>query len=133
VRSAEAVAAFERLIGLHSDLPGFDRAVSTAFLDIGRATTAADSPLPTKAVLPGVVALLDSKDSDTQIRAASFLAFFTLFADANGDMLHTGVVGPWATESTRKFTPSNAAPMAATQYTAFWKTWWEQNRAKFGY
>jgi len=132
VRSIEAIAAFERLIGLHSDIAGFDRAVSTAFLDIGRATTAADSPLPTKAVLPGVVALLDSKDSDTQIRAASFLAFFTLFADANGDMPHTGVAGPLATEATRQFTPSNAAPMAATQYTAFWKAWWAQNRAKFG-
>ena len=132
VRSVEAIAAFERLIGLHSDIAGFDRAVSTAFLDIGRATTAADSPLPTKAVLPGVVALLDSRDSDTQIRAASFLAFFTLFADANGDMPHTGVVGPLATEATRQFTPSNAAPMAAAQYTAFWKAWWAQNRAKFG-
>ena len=133
VRSSEAIAAFERLIGLHSDISGFDRAVSSAFLAIGGATTAADSPLPTKAVLPGVVALLDSKDSDTQIRAASFLAFFTLFADANGDMPRTGVAGPLATEATRQFTPSNAAPMAATQYTAFWKAWWAQNRAKFGY
>jgi len=133
VRSSEAIAAFERLIGLHSDISGFDRAVSSAFLAIGGATTAADSPLPTKAVLPGVVALLDSKDSDTQIRAASFLAFFTLFADANGDMPRTGVAGPLATEATRQFTPSNAAPMAASQYTAFWKAWWAQNRAKFGY
>jgi hypothetical protein len=121
-----SVAALEKLIALHSDIPGLDDAASSALAGIGRAATAADSPLPRKAVLPGMALLLDSKDPNGQLRAARFFADFARFADENG-------IGPFATAATRPFNPSTGSGITPAQYAQFWKTWWAQNYAKMGF
>ena len=133
MRTPEAVSAFEKLIGLHSEIPGFDRAIGTAFVSIANATTAAGSPLSTKAVLPGMVGLLDSKDPNAQIRAASFMGYYSLFADKNGNITGSGIKGPFVTADTQQFTPSNVSTLTAAQYAGFWKVWWTQNQAKLGF
>ncbi len=132
VRTPEAVSALERLIGLHSDIPGFDGSISTAFLHLANATTAAGSPLPTKAVLPGMIALLDSKDPTAQLRAAQFLGYYTLFADKNGNITGSGIIGPFGTADTRQFTPRKDSTLTPGQYAGFWKVWWIQNKAAIG-
>jgi hypothetical protein len=77
--------------------------------------------------------LLDSKDPDTQLRAARFLGYFTLFADENGSLPGTGVKGPLATADTQQFTPTKGSAITAAQYAQFWKVWWSQNYAKLGF
>jgi len=133
VRTPEAVSAFEKLIGLHSVVPGFDHAISTGFLGIANATTAAGSPLSTRAVLPGMVALLDSKDPIAQVRAARFLGYYTLFADENGNNIGSGIKGPFATADTSQFTPQPDSTLTPAQYAGFWKVWWAQNKATLGF
>jgi len=132
-RDSETVAGFQKLIALHSEIPGLDRAVSTAFVHIANAPAGARSPLPTNAVLPGMILLLDSTDANTQIRAARFLGYFALFADATGNIPGTGITGPFASADTRQYTPANGSTLTPAQYAGYWKVWWAQNKAALGY
>jgi hypothetical protein len=133
LQTGAAVAAFEKLIGLHSDIPGLESAVSTTLVRIGNGANTMRSQLPAKAVLPGIVLLLDSTDPVVTSRAARFLGYFTLFADASGNIPGTGIIGPFATASTREFTPRGGSALTAAQYAAFWKVWWAQNSAALGF
>jgi len=132
-QTASAVAALEKLISVHSDIPELDLAAGAAMQRIAKFAAAKPTGLAVKAVLPGMVSLLDSKDPNAQLRAAGFLGYFTLFAGADGNIAGTGVMGPFATANTRQFTPSQEATTTPAQYAQFWKVWWAQNYMKFGF
>lgn len=132
-QTASAVAAFEKLISVHSDIPELDLAAGAAMQRIAKFAAAKPAGLPVKAVLPAIVSLLDSKDPKAQLRAAGFLAYFTLFAGADGNIAGTGVAGPFATADTRQFTPTQESTTTPAQYAQFWKIWWAQNYMRFGF
>jgi hypothetical protein len=132
VQDPAAVEAFTELVNLHSSVAGIDAAASTALMNIGNGAHLLRSTLPAKSVLPAMVTLLDSHDTSAQMRAVRFLAYFTMFADAAGNVPGTGVTGPFATVDTKQFTPSNASMLTAPQYAAFWKVWWAENHANLG-
>jgi hypothetical protein len=120
-----SIAPLRKLTALHLNSIRFDEAVASALSKIG-----------TKAVLPAMVELLDSPDRNARLRAARFFGEYTLFADAKGDMPNPNnlrPVGPWANSATRLHIPSSSSPMTADEYASFWKTWWNQNRAKIGF
>ena len=132
-QTTSAVVAFQRLIALHSDVPELDLAASTSLLRIAKWAEAKPTGLPVQAVLPAMVSLLDSKDPNAQLRAAGFLGYFALFADAAGNIPGTGIAGPFGTADTRQFTPRQEATTTPAQYAQFWKVWWSQNYAKLGF
>lgn len=121
-QSGASPAPLERLISARSDIPGLDDAAGAALQKFG-----------TKAILPGMRLLLDSKDPNAQLRAARFFGYFTLFAQTDGSIPRTGVVGPLATAETRNFTPRRDAAITPLQYAEFWKSWWTDNKARFGF
>jgi hypothetical protein len=77
-----SMGVLQQLVSLHSDAAGIDAATGSALQKIG-----------SKAVLPAMAELLDSRDPQAQLRAAWFLGYFTLFAAAAGNIGHE--IGPW--------------------------------------
>jgi hypothetical protein len=117
-----SIPALQSLAAQHSMVPGLDKALAAALHLIG-----------TKAVLPAMANLLDSQDPLAQVRATGFFGSFALFADADGNIPGSGVVGPYATSATRQFTPRSAdSPQATAAAVQFWKVWWSENRSRFG-
>lgn len=110
------IPLLQRLARLHTDGPGVDLAVAGALRKIG-----------TKAVLPAMADLLDSKDPAAKLAAASFFGVFTLLADAQGEIRDSAPIGPYATEQTRAFTPKAGTSIAASDYARWWKIWWSAN------
>jgi hypothetical protein len=130
-QSPATVKAMEKLAALHSDLPGLDDAICTALAGgIGQGGISSATPNRIRAILPGLLLLLDSKDATAQIRAARFFAYFAQFADASEGIPGTGVIGPFACSDARRFDPAEGSTTNSTQYAQFWKAWCAQNRAK---
>ena len=121
-KDATWIPFLQQIAALRSDIPNLDAAVAAALKKIG-----------TKATLPGLVDLLDSKDPQAVLIAESFLGVFTLLADANGEIHDSAPIGPFASDQTRSFTPAPGATSTAVQYAGFWKAWWSQNRARLGF
>ena len=70
-----SLAALEQLIELHTSVPGVDAAAASALQKLG-----------SKAVASAMAELLDSQDQQAQLRAATFFGFYSLFADAQGNL-----------------------------------------------
>ena len=121
-KDASSIPLLQRIVGLHSDIPGVDAAAAGALRRIG-----------TKAILPTMADLLDSKDPDAQLAVAAFLGFFTLFADAQGETYADSPLGPFATAQTRAITPRAGSSMTASEYAGSWKVWWSEHRAQLGF
>ncbi|HEX5432058.1 MAG TPA: hypothetical protein VFW83_08835 [Bryobacteraceae bacterium] len=118
-----SISVLKQLVDLHSSAPGLDDAVASALRKIG-----------TKDIVPVVAELLDSQDPQAQLRAASFFGFYSLFADAKGDVVQGNLVkGPFATADTRQYTPRSGSSLTPSQYASFWKTWWLQNSSRLGF
>jgi hypothetical protein len=117
----KSILALHRLVASHSDLPGLDAAAGVALKKIG-----------TKAVLPAMVELLDSRDPEAQLRAIAFLADFAMFSDAAGNLPGPGVEGPFAA-ATAAYNPSRGATLTAEEYVKVWKAWWADNKATLGF
>lgn len=115
------IAPLRHLRAVSSGVPGMDAAMAAAL-----------KKLHSKQVLPDMAALLDSSDREAQLAAASFFGLYTLFATADGEFPDSGPIGPFATAATRENTPrpgtANSVPS-----TAFWKTWWSENRDRLGF
>lgn len=77
--------------------------------------------------------LLDSPDPQAQPRADWFFGYYTLFADAGGNILGTQVIGPLSSSATRQNMARSKSSLPVAQYTTFWKAWWSQNRASLGF
>lgn len=120
--SGSSPTSLESLALSRPDIPDLDAAVAAAL-----------QKFRSSAALPGMVSLLDSKDPNAQLAAALFFGNFALFADEAGNMPNTGIVGPFATEDTRQYTPTNNSTLTPAQYAGFWKVWWVQNKAMLGY
>jgi hypothetical protein len=121
-KDASWLAPLQRLAALHLDIPGVDIAVVAALRTIG-----------TKAVLPGMAEELDSKDPKAQLGAASYFGVFTLLANAQGEILPSAPIGPFATPDTRAYTPRAEKPTTPSEYAQFWKAWWAGHRAHLGF
>ncbi|HEX5430973.1 MAG TPA: hypothetical protein VFW83_03340 [Bryobacteraceae bacterium] len=117
-----SIAPLQRLIESHAGVPGLDVAVGGVLRRIG-----------TRAIAPAMAELLDSKDPNAQLLAATFFGTYSLFADANGNFPDSGPVGPFATADTRQFTPQSNSGVTPAMYAEFWKTWWTQNYARLGF
>jgi len=116
-----SIRPLEKLIAAHSKAPGLDEAAGSALQKIG-----------TKAVLPVMLQLFESEDQTAWLRAGWFFAYFALFANADGVIPGTGVIGPYA-QGTRAYMPSQDSTKKPEEYAAFWKTWWERNKASLGF
>ncbi len=120
---AGAIPGLATLAGIHSPIAGLDNAVATALDRIGG-----------KTVVPVMVTILDSRDSEAQLRAAAFLGRYSLFADANGNVPVGSVPdGPFATPQTRQYMPGATAGLTTADYVSFWKSWWVTNSAALGF
>ncbi len=119
---ASSIPVLDRLIELHTDVAGVDAAAGAALAKIR-----------TKAVLPAMAELLDSKDPQAQLRSASFFGLFTLFADKDGNMPEGGPRGPLCTAQTRAYMPRQDSTLTPAEYVEFWKGWWAQNRVVLGF
>jgi len=121
-RTSAALNAIQQMIAPGATIPGLHRAISMALRMNG-----------TRDVLPLMAELLDSPDPDTQLRAAAYFGYFSLFADNTGALPGTGAAGTFATSNTRQFTPSKESALTPAQYAEFWKLWWSQNRTTLGF
>lgn len=117
-----SIAVLRQIVALHSTAPGLDAAVAVALKRIS-----------TKAVLPVMVELLDSRHTEAQLRAAAFLGDFTMFCDASGALPGVPIKGPFAAETAAYHLSRGAATMPAAELVSFWKSWWAQNREKLGF
>ena len=97
-------------------------------LGVDVAAAAALAKIRTKEVLPAMAELLDSKDPQAQLRAASFFGLFTLFADKHGNMPEGGPRGPFCTPQTRAYMPRRDSTLTPAEYAEFWKGWWSDNQ-----
>jgi len=86
-----------------------------------------------KAVLPFMAWLLDSKDPAVLTGVASYFGVFTLLANSTGEILPDAPDGPFANEETRWYTPRQDRAVTPSQYADFWKVWWSQNRVQLGF
>jgi hypothetical protein len=121
-QGTSAIAPLQQIAAAHSAISGLDAAVGSALQKIG-----------TKDVLPAMAILLDSSDPQAQLRASWFFAYFTIFADKNGNIPGTGMVGPFDSPTTHNQMPRAASGETPAQYAQFWKGWWSQNSAKLGF
>jgi hypothetical protein len=141
---AASIALLRKLMLLKPDVPGLDFAVVRA---LGRVSGGSYTPengpgpavsaafgLPSKAVLPFFVELLDSRDEKAQLGAARMLSEFASRANENGEIVQ-GVSGrlPYRTAETGRYTPTMGSTIPTTEYVSFWKAWWVQNRAGLGF
>jgi hypothetical protein len=117
-----SVAVLRQIVALHSTAPGLDAAVAVALKRI-----------PTKAVLPVMVELLDSRQTEAQLRAVAFLGDFTMFCDASGTLPGVPVKGPFAAETAAHNLSRGAATTPTPELVSFWKSWWIQNRERLGF
>jgi hypothetical protein len=108
------------LAALHS--PGLDNTVAQALERVGG-----------KGIAPAMATLLDSPDSEAQLRASRYFSLYAMFADAQGNFRDSGPAGPFATADTRQFTPKKDSGLTADAYAAFWKSWWARNRTALGF
>ena len=115
-----AVPTLAALAALHS--PGLDNTVAQALERIGG-----------KGIAPAMATLLDSPESEAQLRAARYFSRYALFADAQGNFPDSGPVGPFATADASQFTPNKNSSLTAGDYAAFWKSWWARNRSALGF
>ena len=131
---SDVVKALEVLAALHSDVPGLDDALSAALAGgIGEGFTVTAASPWIKATLPAMLLLLDSKDPVAQLRVARFFAYFSEFANADGIIAGTGVVGPFASADARRFNPAEGVSMSPARYAQFWKEWCAKNRKQLGF
>lgn len=132
--SPATVTALEKLAALHTDVPGLDDAIGTALAaGLGEGFGPRAAPPRIKATLPAMMLLLDSRDPTARLRAARFFAYFAQFADAGGNVLGTGVSGPFASAHTRRFDPTEGLTMSSAQYAQFWKAWCAKNSKQLGF
>lgn len=115
-------APLDRLVKISAalDIPGLDAAVAGALSRIG-----------TKGAMAMMAKLLDSKDRQAQLAAASYFANFTFFADKDGVVAESGGAGPYATAETRAFTPRSTSTLTAADYSAYWRKWYAENKQRF--
>jgi hypothetical protein len=111
-----------RLLTMHRGVRGIEGAVAGALAKIR-----------SKAVLPLMAELLDSKDPAVLTGVASYFGVFTLLANSTGEILPDAPDGPFANEQTRWYTPRQDRAVTPSQYADFWKVWWSQNRAQLGF
>lgn len=122
-QNPSCIPALQQLAALHTDIPDLDASVASAL-----------AKFRTKAALPAMVELLDSKDPEAQRRASWFFGLFTMFADASGNMRDSGSPGPFSTEETRRnMPPGVAVSPTPAEYAQFWKAWWAANKSKLGF
>jgi len=117
--TAESPTSFrllEQMAAAHSDLPNLDDEVAAALARAGG-----------KSVLPIMANLLDSKNEQAKLRAASYFARFAMFADEDGN-LRPGHAGPFMSQSVQANAPRNDSGISADQYAQYWKSWWTQHR-----
>jgi hypothetical protein len=77
--------------------------------------------------------LLSNFDPQARLRAARFFSEFSLFADQNGVVSATHVIGPWATDATREMQPRKDSDKSPDEYSRFWLSWWAENRKALGF
>lgn len=118
-----STSALAQLVSVRSAVPGLEAAAGAALARLGTTASA----------LPAMASLLDSSDPEAQLRAAAYFARFTLFADASGQVKEDHLIGPWATQQTRQFTPRNDSGITPAQYAQYWQGWWSQNKHAFGF
>jgi hypothetical protein len=118
----KSIGVLQELVKLHTDTIGVDAAAGAALAKI-----------KTKAVLPIMAELLESKDPQAQLRAASFFGLYTMFADANGVLRDSGPAGPYCTAETQRHTPRRASSLDVADYSRFWTQWWQANRDTLGF
>ncbi len=121
-KDASWIPVLKQLAELHTTVAGVDGAAVAALAKIG-----------TKAVLPVMVEFLDSKDAAAQLAAASWLGRYALLANAGGEVIDNGPVGPFWTAQSNEFMPGAKPSLPVDQYTSFWKSWWAQNSVKLGF
>ena len=112
----------EELIRLRSAAPGLDDAVAYALARVG-----------TKAVLPLMAELLDSRDPQAQSRACFFFTRFAIFADKGGNISGDHAAGPFYSEAVRTHQPGRDPSKKPADYAAFWKAWWLEHRGQLGF
>lgn len=118
---AASIPVLKGIIDQHSAAPGINAAAGAALAKIA-----------VKQTLPAMAELLNSAGPTAQLRAASFFGLFTLFADSQGRVSGGGPMGPFATDDTRRYMPSQDSGITPQQYALFWQNWWESNRARLG-
>lgn len=109
----------EELIRLRTDAPGLDDSIAASLTRVN-----------SKSVLPLFAQLLDSRDANAQLRAASFFAHFTRFADMGGNISPDQRIGPWHTDETKAAAPGRDSRTSNADIVAFWRAWWKKNRTK---
>jgi hypothetical protein len=117
---SSSIAALSQLIGLHSDTPrSLDAAVGRALQKVG-----------TKEILPAMVLLLDSPDSSAKRNACWYFHYYTTMAGPDGKINRTGNGRhPFHTEESHTGRDLDTVNID----TAFWKSWWAENREKLGF
>ena len=111
-------AALELILEAHSEMPNPDDAIASAMKRVG-----------TKAALPVLSQILDSKDPQARLRAASIFADFAQFADADG-VVRYGSPGPLASVTVYMNTPRKGSTASTEQYAQFWKQWWADHKSQ---
>jgi hypothetical protein len=120
-----SIAVLKQLIGLNSGAAGIEGAAAAALAKIA-----------SRSVMPVMISLLDSPESEAVLRAATFCGFYTLFADAKGNLnlaQNGSLLGPLSTTDTKAYTPSAGSLVAPSQYAQFWKSWWSKNKQELGF
>jgi len=85
-------------------------------------------------MLPILVELLDSRDSQAQLGAASLLGQFASMANSNGEIIQgVGSTHPFRSDETLRYLPRKDSTITVAEYVSFWKGWWAQNQAKLGF
>ena len=118
---SSSIEVLSKLIGLHSEGPdSLDVGVSKALQKIG-----------TKEILPAMLRLMDSPNTSVKKSACWYFHYFTALADLDGTINRSGISGrhPFFTEETRIHTGRNQVDVD----TAFWKSWWAENKEKLGF
>ncbi len=77
--------------------------------------------------------LLDSTDSQAQLRAVGFFVQFTVFARADGTMPESGPSGPFWTPDTQAHQAGRDARFTTAEIVSFWKSWWLTHKAQLGF
>lgn len=82
-----------------------------------------------KITVPALVQLLDSPDATVRLYAVHGLHVFAALAGPDGE-IHQGraSIQPFRSEETRLHSGRKSVPLDAS--VAFWKSWWERNRAR---
>lgn len=118
-----SIIPLQALVAARLAVPGLDLAAGTALQRI-----------KSKAVLPAMALLLDSSDSQAQLRAVSVFVQFAVFARADGSIpVEYGPVGPFWTPDTQAHQAGRNARFTTAEIVSFWKSWWLAHKAQLGF